>query len=114
MTELPEITFRLGSCETLLIKASVIPSLRYSVSGVPLMLVNGRIAMESIAVRREDKYKTVKAATDNRPAKARARRMARRGTSNLGRRAAGTGGETGSESSEVDKRRRSDAISLAD
>ena len=55
ITELPEITFRLGSWEMLLIKESVMPSLRYSVSGVPVMLVSGRIAMESIAVPREDR-----------------------------------------------------------
>jgi len=42
-----EITFRLGSCERLLMRLSEMPSLKYWTSGSPVRLSNGRTAIES-------------------------------------------------------------------
>src|SRR6266436_5803735 len=47
-TVLRAVTERLGNCERLLIRLSVIPSLRYSVLGSLLAFEKGKTAIESI------------------------------------------------------------------
>src|SRR5262245_36600577 len=44
------MTARLGTRDRLLMRLSVIPSARYSVSGFPLALTKGRIAIESVGL----------------------------------------------------------------
>jgi hypothetical protein len=44
-----DITFKWGNCARLLIRPSVMPSLKYSVCGSPLVFTNGSTATESIA-----------------------------------------------------------------
>ena len=43
-----DITFRFGNCDKLLMRLSVMPSLRYSAFGSPLAFTNGSTATESI------------------------------------------------------------------
>src|SRR5579863_4372559 len=51
------MTLKLGSCESVPIRLSVKPSLRYSLFGSPVALTNGNTAME-LTVRLSDAWRT--------------------------------------------------------